>query len=318
MSNYSTVVRPSRSIILRTILAASLQLLVAAHTAASQSAAAVAVMADDIGARACLDSLSDASLGRVTVFQHAVVQDTNSALSAQVGLVSQHIADRARAALGSSGDSIPDGAALGVWRVSLVHLPLAIVLRRDGSWTWRAEHGGDPGNPKVTAFYVRVLRAIPADSLWMLWPDSYKADSVAVHLDVMSENPYEHAPSLGVSLFPVFTAKGLVRLPAMLVQRVAPVYPADALGDSITAKVLVDVVIGTDGRPDTATLRVRSPSAAMLADSPMAHVYREFVDATREVVTRERFRPARIGGCEIRQLAHLSFDYVPRSPTPTR
>lgn len=297
--------------------AALVALLAVPRVAASQ-AAPVAVMADDRAGRACLDTLLDAGLSRLTVFQHAVVADTSAALVAQVGLVSEHIADAARAALGGAGDSVPAGDTLGVWRTSLVHLPLAIVLRRNGSWTWRAEHGGDPGNPKVTAFYTRVLRAIPADSLWMLWPDGYAADSIAVHLDVMSDNPYAHAPSVGISIFPVFTAKGIVRLPAILTQQVAPIYPEDALGDSITAKVLVDVVIGTDGRADSATIEVRSPSAAMLATSPKAHFYREFVDATRDVVMRERFRPARIGGCAIRQVAHLSFDYVPRRPTASR
>jgi hypothetical protein len=57
---------------------------------------------------------------------------------------------------------------------------------------------------------------------------------------------------------------------------------------------------------------VDEPSASVLATSPMAHYYREFIDASRSVVMRETFRAARIGGCVIRQVVHLSFDYLPR------
>jgi hypothetical protein len=286
--------------------------------AASQAPAAVAVMPDDRAGKACLDSLSDASMDRVTVFQHAVLADTNSAIQAQAALVSQHIADAARAALGGGGDSVPAGDALGVWRQSLVHLPFVIVIHRDGPWAWRRAGGADGGNAKVTAFYARVLRSIPADSLWMIFPDGYTADSVAMRLDVMSDNPFAFAPSMLATLFPVFTGKGIVRTQVALEAPLTPTYPEDAFADSITATVVVDVVIGTDGRADSRTLEVRQPSAAALANSPKAHFYREFVDATRDVVLRERFRPARIGGCMVRQVAHLSYAYVPRKPAASR
>jgi hypothetical protein len=311
-------VHPTCSATRRCSVAGLLLVLVLPGLAASQAPAAVAVMPDDRAGKACLDTLSDASLARVTVFQHAVLADTNSAIQAQIALVSQHIAEAARAALGGVGDSVPAGDALGVWRQSLVHLPFVIVIHRDGPWSWRREAGADAASSKVTAFYTRVLRSIPGDSLWMIFPDGYAADSVAMRLDVMSDNPFAFAPSMLATLFPVFTGKGIIRTQAALETQLTPTYPDDAFADSITAKVTVDVVIGTDGRADPRTLEVRQPSAATLATSPKAHFYREFVDATRDVVLRERFRPARIGGCMVRQVAHLSYDYAPRKPSASR
>lgn len=149
----------------------------------------------------------------------------------------------------------------------------------------------------------------------MIWPDGYAVDSVALHLDVMSDNPYEHAPELRATLFPVFTAKGMSRTPAVEVELASASYPADAIADSITGRVTLDVVVGTNGLPDSATLRVREPSAAVLDTARLAHYYREFIDASRDRVLRTRFRPARIGGCTIRQLVHLSFNYIGRNPT---
>lgn len=302
---------PRPCAVLRSGIAALLIGLAAPPAAASQAPSA-GVMADDRAGQACLDTLSDANLTRVTVSQRAVVAETNPAVLTQSALISQHIAAAARAALGGVGDSLPAGTELGVWHQSLEHLPLRIVIHRDGPFTWHREPGAAAVNAKLTAFYERVLQAIPPDSLWMVWPNGFAPDSVAMRLDVMSDNPYENAPSMRATLFPVFTAQGLARTSAAVDVRVDPPYPKDAMGDSITGRVSLAVVIGTDGRADSSTIRVDEPSASVLATSPMAHYYREFIDASRDVVMRETFSPARIAGCVIRQVVHLSFDYVPR------
>lgn len=287
-------------------------LALASPRAARSHAPSAGVMAGDRAGHACLDTLSDASLSRVIVSQRAVLTETNPAVLSQSALISQHIALAARAALGAAGDSLPAGNTLGVWRQSIEHLPLVIVVHREGPFTWHRDRGAQPTNEKLTAFYERVLHAIPPASLWMVWPDGYAPDSVAMRLDIMSDNPYEDAPSMRATLFPVFTAQGLARTSAAVDVRVDPPYPKDAMGDSITGRVSMAVVIGTDGHADSSTIHVDEPSAAVLATSPMAHYYREFIDASRGVVMQETFRPARIGGCVIRQLVHLSFDYLPR------
>lgn len=243
---------------------AALLLVSAIPAMAVSQTSSTGVMADDRAAHVCLDTLSDANLTRVTVSQRAVLTETDPAVLAQSALASQHIAAAARVALGSAGDSLPAGNALGVWRQSLEHLPLVIVIHKDGPFSWHRDRAAAPANDKLTAFYERVLHAIAPDSLWMVWPDGFAADSVTMRLDVMSDNPYENAPSLRATLFPVFTAQGLARTSAAVDVRVDPAYPKDAMGDSITGRV------------------------------------------------------SRIGGCVIRQLVHLSFDYLPRKKAAGR
>ena len=291
---------------------AALMLLLAVPVAASAQAASSGVMADDRAGRACLDTLSDANLTRVTVSQRAILMETNPAVLAQAALISQRIAATARAALGGVGDALPAANALGVWRQAIEHLPLVIALHRDGPFSWHRDRGDGSATAKLVAFYERVLRSIPADSLWIVWPDGYAPDSVAMRLDVLSDNPFENAPSMRATLFPVFTADGLARTSAAVDVRVDPAYPQDATADSITGRVSMQVVIGTDGKADSSTIHIVEPSPAQLATSPMAHFYREFIDASRAVVMRETFRPAKIAGCVIRQVVNLSFDYLPR------
>jgi|GEM_PF-5113732 len=116
----------------RRLGAAAVVLACALPAVAASQAPSAGVMADDRAGRACLDTLSDANLTRVTVSQRAVVAETNPAVLTQSALISQHIAAAARAALGAAGDSLPSGAELGVWRQALEHVPLVIVIHRDG------------------------------------------------------------------------------------------------------------------------------------------------------------------------------------------
>lgn len=75
---------------------AALMLLLAVPVAAAAQAASSGVMADDRAGRACLDTLSDANLTRVTVSQRAILTETNPAVLAQTALISQRIAAAAR------------------------------------------------------------------------------------------------------------------------------------------------------------------------------------------------------------------------------
>ncbi len=82
---------------------AALLLVAAIPMAAVSQASSGGVMADDRAGHACLDTLSDANLSRVTVSQHAVMTETNPAVVTQTALISQHIAVAARTALGGAG-----------------------------------------------------------------------------------------------------------------------------------------------------------------------------------------------------------------------
>ena len=146
----------------------------------------------------------------------------------------------------------------------------------------------------------------------MVWPDGDAVDSVAMHLDVTSDNPGRLVPSERAMVFPVFMAKGRAFQPAaaMMDRYVPGHYPADAMLANVTLKVSLQVVISADGRADPSTIRVLAPSAAVMDTSHNAHYYREFVDATRDRVLHQQYRAARIGGCPVRQLVSETANYA--------
>jgi len=264
--------------------------------------------------RGCADTLQARNLTRVTVFQQAALVDTTPAVRAQVDLVAQRIAGVVRRALGAQGDAVPSVDSLGIWMRGVMHLPFAVVIHRDQPGTWRPDTTSDTISAKVVQLYDGVLHALPLDSLWMIWPDGYAPDSVVFHLTLMSGKGDE-ARMAERSLFAVFSTRGVLEQPALLKpDPYPPRYPPDARRVHLAVTVLLQFVIGPDGRVDPSTLEVLRPTADTLRASPSAHYYQEFVDAAQAAVRNYRFYPARIGGCAVRQLVQFPvvFALMPR------
>jgi len=260
--------------------------------------------------RGCADTLQARNLTRLTVFQRAVSADTTSAVRAQVDLVAQRIAGAARRALGAHGDAVPAADSLGKWMGSVLRLPFAVVFHRGQPGTWRSDTTSDTISAKVVQLYDRVLHALPPDSLWMIWPDGYAPDSVVFHLTLMSGRGDE-ARMAEHSLFAVFSARGILEQPALQKpDQYPPRYPADAKRVELPVTVLLQFVIGSDGRVDPGTLKVLRPTADTLRASSSAHYYQEFVDAAEAAIRNYRFYPARIGGCAVRQLVQFPFVFA--------
>lgn len=262
--------------------------------------------------RNCEDTLQAGNLTRLTIFQQAALRDTAPAVDAQVELVAERIAVAARSALGARyDDDIPVVDAFGVWPHRVLHLPFVVVLHREQPGTWRSDTTSDTISAKVTGFYEHVLTAVPPDSLWMIWPDGYAQDSVEFRLTLMSGNGDVRRMAAEHSMFAVFSTKGIAEQPALLKEdQPPPRFPSDALHQHIAGFVLLQFVIGTDGRADPGTLTVLRPTADTLRASPLAHYYREFVAASEDAIRNTRFYPARIGACAVRERVRFPFTFL--------
>lgn len=261
--------------------------------------------------RSCEDTLQAGNLTRLTIFQQAALQDTTPAVNAQVELVAERIAVAARSALGARHDDIPFVDAFGVWPRGVLHLPFVVVLHREQPGTWRSDTTSDTISAKVTGFYEHVLSAVPPDSIWMIWPDGYAQDSVEFRLTLISGNGDVRRMAAEHSMFAVFSTKGIAERPALLKENQPPPrFPLDALHQHIAGFVLLQFVIGTDGRADLGTLKVLRPTADTLRASPLAHYYQEFVAASEDAISNARFYPARIGACAVRERVQFPFTYL--------
>lgn len=264
----------------------------------------------------CRDTLSPANVVRLTVGQQVELKDTTSAILAQLDLVGERIADAARASLGASGQAIPTGDSLGMLPSAYNAIPIDIVMHREGPWAWRPGAPDKfPAPPKLTAFYARVLGTIPADSLWIVWPDGYQPDSVVFRLVLFGYSQHVPTANRRTSLFSVFTTKGILERPAVATHIAWIEYPPDANFHHIVGEVLLQFVIDTTGRADAKTIRVLEPTAARMDSSEFATFYTEFIRASRSAVEQSRYSPARLGGCLVREQVQQPFAYSIRRPS---
>lgn len=292
----------------RSAMVAALVLLSPQLARAQQSGYDGVYKPNEIDVRRCVDTLQVGSLTRVTVFQRAVLRDTTAAVRAEVDLVAQRIAAAARSALGASGDAVPDADSLGIWLRGDGRLPLVVVLHREQPGSWRPDTTSDTLSAKVTSLYTAVLRSIPPDSLWMVWPDAYGADSIAFRMTLVAEPVGRSFVASNSSMFAVYRTQGVLEQPALVKQhQVSPRYPYDAEMHRISGEVLLAFVVTAEGRADASTIRVLRPSAEVLRTSPFAHYYAEFVQAAKEALWNMRFYPARIGTCRVREEVQFPF-----------
>ena len=257
---------------------------------------------------ACAETVTPERFVKTTIFQWAVSADTLSSITAELALISQHVAERARQALGAAADVVPEDDTLADWRRLTGTLPLEIVLYRDRPSVWRVDSARDTSKARLVALYAGVLRDMSPDDLWIVWPDGFASDSIVLRLAV---GPNASGITTPRSRFAIFSLPmGLVAqshaLPKHLVH---PRYPPDAEFRRVIATLTMDFVVDTTGRADSATIRDEAP-APKVFDFPRAEMYyRQFVAATRKAILASTFHPARFGGCAVRERVREPFAF---------
>lgn len=304
--------RPQRRILAQTCgLALGVALAASARATAQAGDARATVSVAPAVAADCRDTLIAENLSRLTVYQQVAARDTTRPMLAQADLLAWRIAHGVRASLGAQGASLPAGDALGKWRWPIGHLPFDIIVHRNGPGAWRrgAAPDSDAAPPAVAALYERTLRSIPPDSIWMVWPDGYAPDSFVFRLDLKAFAKGGRSMPTKAALIELFSATGVAERPAVQKHHFVAHYPDDAAADRIFANLLVQFVVDTTGQADKRTIRVLRPTDAQLDSSEYRHYLREFIDVTRSAIERDRFTPAHIGRCAVRETVQLPVAY---------
>lgn len=268
-------------------------------------------LVQDSAARACLDTLSDAGLRPVTVYQVATASDTGRTVLDEVALISQHIGERVRAALGVNSAVVPNADTLVHWRHLAGRVPVRVVVHREAATTWSVDSGSDTAKAKLATLYVTVLRAMPGDELEMAWPEGLAPDSVTVSLALSStESDKRPQPRPGYPMTAVFRARGVAFTPAMVRPNSAtPQFPMDAEEQRIGAEVIEGIVVRPSGVADGTTKSVVLSSRDPIGNRAREHFAREYTSAVESFIKKVRFEPARIGGCAVSQEADFPFSF---------
>lgn len=224
-------------------------------------------------------------------------------------MVSEHVAEHVRAALGAAPNTIPESDSLVDWRDLDGSVPIALVIYRSQPTAWRADAIVSPANKRVLALYLDVLRGMSPDDLWLVWPKGFKADSIMVHFYL---TPLGFGLPLGRPEMAVFSADvaTVPATPALPDHQVLPQYPRDAERKRVVATVILQFVIDTTGHAEPASITNLKPSPGSVDFPNALSYYGEFVEAARSAVLASTYHPGRRGGCLVAQLVQAPFTFA--------
>jgi hypothetical protein len=265
----------------------------------------------------CLDSIPAAALKRIPVYVAAEASGADAVTQGAVvsmDLLTQAVAEHARALLGAGPGQLPPGEPTITWR-QLEH-QVQIVAHRDGRMTWRVERPGwlseRSSGDSAAHHLVRALTSARAKGEAFLWDDALRTDSLTwlIRLEpaTLGEDGTVTPPSLRAG-FPVFS----VLAPPMVsadVEQMRTNYPMVRIR-GFSGTVRLQFVIDTTGRAVSSTIRDVWPSNEARLVGPPRFAYDSVVRVMQIALGGARFVPARIGRCSVSQLVQQAFTYRP-------
>jgi TonB family protein len=230
-----------------------------------------------------------------------------------IALLTQAVAQTGRRLLASNDETLPEAEPSVDWRG--LDGSVLVLAHRSGRVEGRItppRHPSDVGiNDAGVRLVARALDSAVAGGVRLVFPDSLPVDSISwsLHLEaaVLSEKGEITVPKIRTGS-PIFS----VLVPAerqVAAERVRVSYPPRLRSAGFMGQVVMQFVVDTTGRVDRATIRDLFPAGAAALDAEGRPIYDEFVRSIRQALVTARYRPARVGGCLVRQLVQQPFQF---------
>jgi hypothetical protein len=262
----------------------------------------------------CLLNIPDSTLRPVPVYAQAkLVDSTDRPILPGIDLLMQEVAGRVRASLGASADQLPSGAPAVTWRA--LDGTLDVVVHRDGNVSSAVRKSEDFNRADTTAAQLleRALGAVAADGhYFMIWPEGIEHDSVAfriaMHYPMVSGQGVVGTLSLRQG-FPLFFVPVPKEEPVEVERQPKVDYPVWLIDRRVTGGLLLQFIVDTTGLADLSTVKDLWPSSRPRPSGQTRQYYESFRRAIVRALPDARFKPARIGGCKVRQLVQMPFGF---------
>lgn len=295
--------------------------------AGGQASAAGRGAAGPLAADSCLSAIPTDSLTRVPVFLSATVRDsTDGAILPGADILMDVVARQVRAMLGAAPTALPTGEPVVGWRD--VDRSVVVTVRRDGDFSWRASDDestlrtagsttSSATSSPAAELVMQALHAAHAAGERVPWPAGADADAdrMEFSLGLSHARPTREGsivpPRLRVST-PVFSLAVPWHSPVSVTRPPRIGYPDQLVRMGISGTIVLEYVVGTDGRADTETLKDVWQSSEPYPRGEMGHAYRGFIATVKRALPAARFEPARVGGCVVRELVRQPFAFALR------
>lgn len=263
---------------------------------------------------ACLDAIPKTALTRVPVYLEAEVSEpAHRVILPGADVLADLVARRVRARLTADAAGLPAGEPVVAWRE--LDRSVEVTVARDGDFTWRVVPADSLLRPAsapspAAELVASALAAARAEGERLPWPDGAAGNSIEFRLQ------FTHAtPRLGGAVEP---ARLRVAIPvfSLAVPWVKPVavtrppkiaYPEKLARAGVTGTIILNYVVGADGRVAPGTLSDVWNSPEPYPRGADRQAYRDFIATVRRALPAARFEPARMGGCAVPQLVQQPF-----------
>lgn len=261
----------------------------------------------------CVGHLPPSAFTRVAVSAYVDLRDSVSVVFAQTAdNFMQDLVTTTQRQLGMTGNKLPVGEPAVNWRSNDKSLHLVaykdgriVVVDRDSIRTGTAAW----------------LAARALDSMSTLGDLEWSADTArdSVRFDIAFVRPvldsagHVEMPRHRRAALPVFSvlAPWERRVAAKPGQR-APRYPDEERHEGYEATILLQFIVDTTGHAEPSTVHDLWPKEKPRPTGHDLDAYQSFLDETKRALLEIEFYPAKIGGCSVKQLVQMPFNFVLR------
>ena len=261
------------------------------------------------GLSRCIDRIPQSAFTRVAVYAHVHFDDKVSATFAHTGdNFLQELVDNVQRQLGAAAGRLPVGDPAVTWQVADEWLYL--VAHKDGRILIVQRDSIKPASS--AALFARALDSM--STIGQLdWSADSARDSVRFHITftrpvVDSAGHVTKATTDGPAV-PVFSILApWQRQVKMKPDQTTPQYPT---GDArrYKATIILNFMIDSTGHVLPSTIQDVWPDDKPRPTGRDSAAYQSFLEETERTVVNIEFYPAIIGGCQVKQLVQMPFEY---------
>lgn len=261
----------------------------------------------------CLAALPPNAFKRVPVVVEVSAESPQSLAILPAGdLLTQSVAERVRAKLGSLDGPLPEADSVLRW--DQLRGQMVVTAHRDGSFSWIADRTNTrPGETRGLDILADALSETAASGERLFWPAGAKGDSLFFVLNL--EHPLVRQDGkVGVRIarmaFPLFTllmpwmkAAEMTREPRIFY----PDRPATTDG-----RVVIEFVVDSAGKVEPESVHEYWPRGLAVPTGEAGEYYRAFRSATLRGVASGGYAASLVGGCPTRREVRQSFEFKVR------
>jgi hypothetical protein len=255
----------------------------------------------------CFDTTSVApSIPSFVYLRVTAKESTDSIAGRMADVFAQSVAIRLRSLLNAKGDTVPPGEPAITWRKIGDHIPLTVILYPNAAPAFRRL---SPHKDSVAAAtLLDAVHQTVEEGEGPFWPAGTSGDSLIFGFSFERTNFRESTLSTpGRIAFPLFSILFPPEEPVRHIGKSQPPYPDREQSEGVTAVVIAQYLVDSTGHEIPESFKdIRPPTDITPAQRAAYIAFRESI---RRWLPTDKFEPAHIAGCPVRQLIQQPFTF---------